>query len=262
MKIHRGVYFAEVACILESSIFYLVYMGRIITFSSGKGGTGKTTVVANLGTAFQQLRKRVAILDADITMANLELIIGIEGKPITLHDVLSGNESISKAIYKGPAGVRVVPAGVSFKGVKKSDIKKLREVAKNLAKKVDILLIDAASGFKSDSIIPMAVAHEVILVITPDILSISDALRTKMVARSLRKRVMGVIVDRVTHERGELSEKEIETVLELPILATIPEDLEVQRSAAFGEPVVTYKPNSPAAKAFKNLAADLMAKYP
>jgi len=94
---------------------------RTITVASGKGGTGKTTLTANLGIALAQHGYDVTIVDADITMANLELILGMEGLPVTLQNVLAGEARIEEAIYSGPGGVKVVPAGVSLEGLRKGE---------------------------------------------------------------------------------------------------------------------------------------------
>jgi len=77
-------------------------MAITIAIASGKGGTGKTTISANLAVALSKFGKDVIVLDADIAMANLELVMGLDGKPVTLNDVLAGNASIERAIYDGP----------------------------------------------------------------------------------------------------------------------------------------------------------------
>ena len=241
-------------------------MVRIISFASGKGGTGKTTVVANLGTAMAQLGKRVTILDADITMANLELIIGMEGKPVTLHDVLAGEAAISRAIYKGPAGVtagvKVVPAGISLEGIRKAKLDQLKSVVAKIAERTEILLIDGPSGLERDALTTLTMGDELIVVITPDITSLSDALKTKIVAKHLRVKPLGVVVTRTADKRVDIPKERIETLLELPVLAVVPEDREVQRSAAFGEPIVVRRPKSPAARSYTKLAVTLLGIKP
>ena len=94
-------------------------MARVYTIASGKGGTGKTTVTLNLGTSLAMLKKKTVILDADIGMANLGLLIGLEKSKITLHEVLSGSAEIKEAIYKGPEGLMIVPSGLSLRGFQK-----------------------------------------------------------------------------------------------------------------------------------------------
>lgn len=96
-------------------------MTRVITVASGKGGVGKTTITANLGVALSTYGEETIVLDADVAMANLELILGMEGKSVTLHDVLSGEAAIEDAIYEGPGGVKVIPAGIYLKDYVKYD---------------------------------------------------------------------------------------------------------------------------------------------
>ncbi len=237
-------------------------MARIITFASSKGGTGKTSVVANLGVAMAQLGQKVVLLDADITMANLGLMLGLEGQKTTLHEVLAGEAKLSKAIYDGPQGVRVVPSGISLNGIQRARLERLRKVVAGLARKSKFLLIDAPSGLEQDAIVALTMAQEVILVVTPDITSLSNALKTKVVAERLGVKLTGVIVNRATGRRVDIPDDEIASTLELPVLAIIPEDSDVRRSAAFGVPVVTYRSRSPATREFKKLATALVKAKP
>lgn len=237
-------------------------MTRIITFASSKGGTGKTSVVANLGVAIARLGRKVVLLDADITMANLALTLGLEGRKTTLHEVLAGEARLSRAIYEGPEGVRIVPSGISLNGIQRARLERLRKVVTELARKSKFLLIDAPSGLDRDAIMALTLAQEVILVVTPDIAALSNALKTKIVAERLGAKLTGVIVTRATGRNVDIPGDEISLTLDLPVLATIPEDSEVRRSAAFGEPVVTYRSRSQAAREFKKLAATLVGLSP
>jgi len=79
-------------------------VAKVYTIASGKGGTGKTTTTVNLGTALALLGKKTVIIDADIGMANLGLLLGLERCPVTLHEVLSGKADVRDAVYEGPGG--------------------------------------------------------------------------------------------------------------------------------------------------------------
>lgn len=237
-------------------------MARRIVFASSKGGTGKTTVVANLGVAMARLGKNVVLLDADIMMANLGFMLGLEGRKITLHDVLAGESKLSRAITRGPEGVRVVPAGVSLDAIQRAKLERLKKVVSELDKKFKFLLIDAPSGLDRDAITALTMAQEMVLVVTPDIASLSNALKTKLIADRLNVKSIGVIVTRASGKDVDISSEEIASTLEVPVLATIPEDSELRRSAALGEPVVTYRPKSPSAREFKRLAVELAKVSP
>ena len=224
-------------------------MTRVITIASGKGGVGKTIVSANLGVALASYGERVIVLDADIAMANLELVLGMEGKSVTLHDVLAGKALIEEAIYDGPEGVKIVPAGISLEGLRSVKLERLEEVLSQLLEDTDILLIDAPAGLEKGAITALAAAEELLLVTTPEIPSISDVLKTKIIADKLNVKIIGVVANREQHDKTFLAIDEIETILEVPVIAVIPEDPEVSRSAAFGEPIVIKNPKSPASNA-------------
>lgn len=235
-------------------------MGLSITVASGKGGTGKTAISANLGVALAQLGKDVTIIDADIEMANLELYLGLEGMKFTLHDVLAGEAGIKDAVYDGPAGVKVIPAGISLDGLKKADPEKLDEALNELLKTTEILIIDAPSGLGRSVVTALSAGQELLLVVNPEISAMSDALKTKIVAKKLGSHVLGAVLNRAGYDETDLSVQEVEVILETKVLAIVPEDPEVRRCSAFGQPVVIRSPNSPAAIAIKKLAADLVGE--
>jgi septum site-determining protein MinD len=230
---------------------------RVYTIASGKGGTGKTTTTLNLGTALAAMGKKTAVLDADIGMANLGLLIGLERSKITLHEVLSGNANINEAIYDGPGGLKVVPSGLSLKGFQKSNPDKLKEVMSTLVDGMDFLLIDAPAGISKDGVIPLAVADKVILVVNPELASMADALKTKALTEMLGRTVEGAILNRAALEKTEINRNKVSELLGVKVLEMIPEDSNVRLSAAFKMPVVIKAPTSPASIAFKRLAAQL-----
>jgi septum site-determining protein MinD len=235
-------------------------MGLSITIASGKGGTGKTAIAANLGVALAQFGKDVVILDADIEMANLELYLGLEGMKFTLHDVLAGEADVKDAIYEGPGGVKVIPAGISLDGLRKADPDRLEKVLSELLKTTEILIIDAPAGLGRSVVTALAAGQELLLVTNPEISAMSDALKTKIVARKLGSHVLGVVLNRAGYDKTDLSVQEVEVILEAKVLAVVPEDPEVRRSSAFGQPVVLRAPHSPASEAIKKLAADLIGE--
>jgi septum site-determining protein MinD len=229
-------------------------MVRTIAIASGKGGTGKTTISANLGVALTQLGYDVTIVDADIAMANLELIMGMEGLPITLQNVLSGEARIDEAIYVGPGGVKVVPAGVSLEGLRKANPEKLEDVLTQIMENTDILLLDAPAGLDKSAVIAIAAAQELLLIVNPEIASITDGLKTKIVAERLGTKMAGIVINRITTLGIEMAKNEIEAILEGKVVAMVPEDPEVRKAAAFGKPVILRAPDSPASVALKDLA--------
>ncbi len=230
---------------------------RVYTIASGKGGTGKTTTTLNLGTSLAMLGKKTVIVDADIGMANLGLLLGLEKSKITLHEVLSGEAEIKDAIYIGPSGLKVVPSGLSLKGFQKSNPDRLKQVISILSDGMDYVLIDAPAGISRDGIIPLAVADKVLLVVNPELSSMADALKTKTLTELLGKEVEGVILNRTELEKTEINRNKVQELLGLRVLEMIPEDANVRRAAAFKIPVVIRTPASSASIAFRRLAAKI-----
>ncbi len=230
---------------------------KVYTIASGKGGTGKTSSSVNIGTSLAMLGKKTIIMDADIGMANMGLIIGLENSPITLHEVLSGKAEIEQAVYEGPGGLKVVPSGISLQGFQNSDPEILRDAMVKLIDGVDFLLIDAPAGISKDAIIPMAIADEVLLVVNPELSSMADALKTKVLTEMVGRSVGGIILNRVETEKCELTSQKVAGLIGSKVLGVIPEDVNVRKSAAFKIPIVIRSPKSPAAIAFKKVAATL-----
>ncbi len=232
-------------------------MIRAFTIASGKGGTGKTTVTANLGTALAYYGKETYIVDVDVGMANLGLVLGLENASTTLHEVLAGKAKIQDAIYDGPHGLKVVPSGISLKGFQEADPQRLKDVMRDLVSRCDYLLLDAPAGLGSDAVIPLAVADEVILVVNPEISSLVDALKVKILTEMVGGTVRGAILNRASLENTDLSRQKIQKVLGVPIIDVIPEDPNVRRSSTYKTPVVIKYPDSPSSIAFRRIAATL-----
>lgn len=247
-------------------IYVGVKMTRVIAVASGKGGVGKTTVSANLGIALSMLKEDVLVLDMDINMGNLELILGLEGQPVTLQDVLSGEEIIHNAIYEGPGGVRIVPAGLSINNLQYVKMERMESVIEDLIGNVEILIIDTPAGLEKDAMTAMSLADEMILVTTPDITSISDTLKTKIVAEKLGIKIWGVVLNREHSLNRENSYDafpsldEIESILESPIIAVIPENFKLQKSYAAGDPLIIKDQRSSIYYIFLELAGYIVGK--
>lgn len=232
-------------------------MIRAYTIASGKGGTGKTTVTANLGTALAQYGRETCIVDTDMGMANLGLVLGLAETPVTLHEVLAGKAQVQDAMYEGPYGLKIVPSGLSLQGFQNADPQRLKDVMRDLTDRCDFLLLDAPAGIGTDAVIPLTVADEVLLVVNPEISSLVDALKVKILTEMIGGTIGGAILNRVTPGSTEMSRRKIEQTLGVHIIDTIPEDVDVRRAAAARTPVVVRSPGSPSSKAFRNIAASL-----
>ena len=235
-------------------------MGRVITLVSGKGGVGKTSITANLGIALAKRGISVLLIDADVAMANLSLMLGMHSNPISLHDVLLGEADVEDAIYDGPAGVKFIPSGLSLEGYRRVDSERLQSIVNSLQKQYDFIILDAPAGIEKNVASAIAAADEALLVTMPNTLSLTDAIKIKLLAERLDVKPLGIVVNFIMGEKGELRDYEISKLLdELPIYGLVPYDDEMRRSfiQKTPHPVVLRKPSSKSAVAIQKIAAKL-----
>jgi len=229
---------------------------KIYTIISGKGGTGSTTAVINIGAALAGFAKKTLIIDADLGMPTVGLMLGIETKK-TLHDVLSGDADIKDAIYEGPNNLKVLPGSISLNSFLNTDPAKLADVVENLKDKFEFIIIDSSTGISKNSLSAMSLADELIQLMNPDIASLAGAMKVKAISDSMSKQFFGVMVNRTGVVKNELSSERIETTLGLKILENLLEDPNVKNSVAFKAPVVVKYPGSPVSVGFNRLSAEI-----
>ncbi|MBI4044091.1 MAG: P-loop NTPase [Candidatus Diapherotrites archaeon] len=234
-------------------------MGKIIAILSGKGGVGKTTITAELGIALAKRNLKVCVVDADVAMANLSLLLSMQGAPITLHDVLLGESVIHDAIYDGPMGLKLVPSGLSLDSYRRVDPERLSSVLEKIAPIFDFILLDCPAGIERSVIAAVSAANEVLLLTTPSSPSIADVLKAKIICNRLNVKVIGVIINFVRQEKGEIKKEDISKILELPIYGLVPFDDELRQSFIQEKPVplMVRSPGSPAALAIQKTASKL-----
>lgn len=235
-------------------------MAHYIGILSGKGGCGKTTSSINLGAALHFFGKDITIVDANLSTPNVGLHLGVPVVPINLHHALNGKHPITEAVYLHPAGIKIVPAGISVDELISVDPDKLNNVIKDLNKTTDIVLIDGAAGLGREANATLESADSIIVVTNPEIPAITDALKTIKVAEEFGKDVKGVILCRTKPNNLDVSLKNIETILEKPVVGIIPEDKSVREALVKKDSVVYTHPNSKASIGYKKLAANLLGE--
>ncbi len=234
---------------------------RIIAIISGKGGVGKTFTTVNLGLALQDFGEYVIVVDADVTVSNLGLHLGSYSFPVTLQDVLSGEENIYKSIYTHKSGLMVIPSSLSMKtvGGMSKNAKKLKNALNKLTGNI---LLDCPPGLTEEALSIIDIADDVIVVTNPDLASITDAVKVIKIVRDKGKNLLGLVVNRIHEDKYELKPAEIEIMCEAPIIGKIPESDLVRKSIFEETPILRYKPYSDVSIAFKKLAANILGiKY-
>jgi flagellar biosynthesis protein FlhG len=172
---------------------------RVIAITSGKGGVGKTNVTVNLGIKFAQMGLRVVIIDADLGLANVDVVMGKMSK-YNLSDVINSNKDILEILEEGHEGVKFVSGGSGVQDLVKLNKTQLVDLLMKLGKldeEADLILIDTGAGLSENVISFVHAAREVILVTTPEPTSITDAYALiKTITRKDKTKIIKVIVNR------------------------------------------------------------------
>ncbi len=235
-------------------------MSTVYAIISGKGGVGKTTSAVNLGAALNRFKEDVVIVDANLTTPNLGLYFGAPIVPINLNHVLQNKARIEEAIYEHESGTKIIPSSLSLNDVKKLDYKKMESITKDLKKISNHIILDSAAGLGEEARFAINSSDEVIVVANPNILSVTDALKTITLTRDLGKQVKGVLLTRVSGDRNEMPLESIHEMLEVPILGVIPEDSSIPESLAKKNAIIHTKISSKSAQAYLDLAAKILGK--
>jgi flagellar biosynthesis protein FlhG len=168
----------------------LTPLGKVVAVTSGKGGVGKTFVSANLAAALAKRGLRVLVLDADLGLANLDVVLNLYPK-ITLHDVFTGKAKLEEAIIKAPGGFSVLLAGsgmVEYSRLTPEVRGDFLKIMSSMVPHYDIVLLDTGAGISDVVLFAVSLASEVIVVATPEPTSLTDAYATIKVLVGQQKR--------------------------------------------------------------------------
>ncbi len=237
-------------------------MARVIVVTSGKGGVGKTTVTANIGTALAALGKNVLAIDADIGLRNLDMILGLENRIVyDIVDVVEGRVPPEKAFVKDKRGypLHLLPAAQT-KDKEAVKPEQLQEIVNAVEEKFDYIIIDSPAGIESGFKTASAPAQEALVVVNPEVSSVRDADRIIGLLESMEKEKISLIVNRIKlHQvkKGEmLSVEDIEEILQIPKIGIIPDEEKMVDYTNKGEPIVLSE-GSKAGRALMNVAKRL-----
>jgi len=243
---------------------------RVITITSGKGGVGKTNIAVNLAISLAQEGSRVILFDADLGLANVDVLLGVT-PPLTLYDYLYREVSIEDVLYPGPDGVKIISGGSGILELAQLTISARSKIIKNLSKLeqlADLVLIDTGAGISKDVLAFCAAADEVYVVITPEPTSLTDAYALiKVLDRfSLHREVYFF----VNQSRSDLETKDTINRLEaivnkylkikVKFMGDIPYDQSILKAVRNQRPFVLAMPNSRASREMKKIAYSVLKK--
>jgi len=240
----------------------MVNMSTFIAIASGKGGVGRTTLTFNLGVGMSLFGKNVVMLDLDLVMANMDVITGLLNPDVTLHDVLARNRSIEDCVYEIDHGIRVIPTGIHFETLRHINPKYIswNKILEEISEYGEIFLMDMPAGINSNIFEGLPENAEMIIITNSTMTSVADALKIRILSNELNLNIIGFVLNMWYEDGFLLSAKEIESILEIPMIGIIPYDREIDRSMALGKSVVEVNPSSPTSNAIMLLTAHLLGE--
>ena len=244
---------------------------QVIAVTGGKGGVGKTSVSINLSVALATLGRRVALLDADLGLANIDVLLGLNAK-LTLEDVLAGRCALRDIMLQGPAGIRIIPASSGAQQMAQLGALEhagLINAFSDISEQIDVLIVDTAAGI-SDSVVSFVrAAQEVLVVVCDEPSSITDAYALiKLLNRDyglFRFRVLANMTRTVQEGQNlfnkltQVAERFLDVTLQY--VGSIPFDETMRKAIQRQRAVVDAAPRSKAALAFRQLA-EKVDKWP
>ncbi|HOZ63093.1 MAG TPA: MinD/ParA family protein [Burkholderiaceae bacterium] len=252
----------------------LVPFSKVLAVTSGKGGVGKTFVSANLAAALAKRGLRVLVLDADLGLANLDVVLNLYPK-ITLHDVFTGKAKLEQAIIKAPGGFSVLLAGsgmVEYSRLTPEVRDDFLRIMSGLVPHYDVLLLDTGAGISDVVLFAVSLASEVLVVATPEPTSLTDAYATikVLVGQQGRKAVRLIVNQTARLGDGRAITAQLQQVLDrfvtsepghsvkLLHLGDIPADPMVRQAVMKRQLLMQTMPGCPAGLAISQLAAKVM----
>lgn len=243
---------------------------KVLAITSGKGGVGKTFVAANLAAALTRRGQRVLVLDADLGLANLDVVLNLHPK-VTLHDVFTGKATVDEAIVKAPGGFSVLLAGsgmVEYSRLTPEVRDEFVRVLRSLLPRFDVVLLDTGAGISDVVLFAVSLAGEVLLVATPEPTSLTDAYAAiKVLSMQQKRRQVRMIINQtvrpgdgraITGQLQQVLDRFVSTDTGRPVrlihLGDIPADPSVRDAVMRRQLLSINNPNSPAALAIAQLA--------
>jgi flagellar biosynthesis protein FlhG len=248
---------------------------RITAITSGKGGVGKTFVAANLAAALARQGERVLVLDADLGLANLDVLLNLAARS-TLHEVFTGRSTLDEAIVPAPGGFAALLAGsglVEYSRMTPELRAQLLQVVEAVAPRYDRVLLDTGAGISDVVLYAVSLADEVLVVATPEPTALTDAYATiKVLATTQARRQVQLVVNQ-TRKPGEARavHQQLQQVVDrfvnpglaapvrLALVGQVPLDGAVRDSVLRRQLLLQALPGTPAARAVVELAARLTA---
>lgn len=233
-------------------------MTKVIGILSAKGGVGKTTTAINIATALNEFGYSTLLIDTDLTSPNVGLFLGNQNHKSSLNQVLEDKSDIFNSIYVHDSGINVINSSLHPNLLQNFDYKKIDLNIKKLLNTYDYIIIDTSPGKYEEKLLNFSVMTDVVIVTTPDMVAVTDALRTVTVAKQNKKNIVGVVLTRVGNHDYEIRKENVEAILGNKILSLVPEDKNIPLSIKVNNPIIKTHPDSLSSIAYKKIASILL----
>lgn len=240
---------------------------RVIAVSSGKGGVGKTNSVANLAIAFARMGKRVLLLDADLGLGNLDVLLGLVPR-YNIGHLLRGEKGIEEVLVDGPEGIKILPASSGVQELTALSAEERLSLASHLEELedlFDIMIIDTGAGISSNVLFFNVSAQEIMVVVTPEPTSITDAyaLMKVLLNRHGERRFKLLVNEVKTRKEGQEVYRKISLAAErflnisVEYIGCVLLDENVQKSVIRQKAVIELYPESKASQCYQEIAREI-----
>lgn len=239
-------------------------MGEVIVITSGKGGVGKTTTAANIGTGLAMLDKRTVVVDTDIGLRNLDVILGLENRIVyNLVDVINGNCRLKQALIKDKRHPELfLLPSAQTKDKSAVSPEQMIKLTEELREEFDFVLLDCPAGIEQGFANAVAGANKAIVVTTPEVSAIRDADRIIGLLEAQDLRDISLVINRIRPDmvkRGEMmSVDDVQEILAVPLLGILPDDEQVVIATNQGEAIAGS--GSKAGEAFTNISHRILGE--
>jgi flagellar biosynthesis protein FlhG len=237
---------------------------RVLAVASGKGGVGKTNIAVNLGVSLSGIGRQVVLLDADLGLANVDVLLGLQPK-YNLSHILSGERSLEEIMVEGPAGLKIVPASSGLQRMSELSATEQAAVIRafsEMGQDVDVLLVDTAAGISSSVVNFARACQEIILVVCDEPTSLTDAYAfIKLLNRDYGVFRFQILTNMVQDARQgqalftklcKVTDRYLDVTLNF--LGAIPQDDYLKKAVQKQNPVTISYPQSKSGQAFQALA--------
>ena len=234
-------------------------MTKVISFLSGKGGVGKSTIAINVAYRLASLGYKTYLIDSSLSTPDVAIMLGFNRVKYGLFDYLKEQASFEDIVLKKD-NLYIIPSNLGLKVFEEEFHKPFGEIIINLLGQADYVIIDCAAGFGKEAITAISASDECIIVTVPELPAIIEAMRGRELVKRRGVGYKGYVLNMVGHHKYELDISKVIDVMKEEPLAVLPFDINVKKALKLREPIFKVSPNSKFAKEIDILVSKIVGK--